>query len=46
MDYKRIVEDFEEYMNDTEAMNELRDMSAKVVVKIVKEVWEEIKSEN
>ena len=46
LDYKRVVLDFEEYMNDTSAMEELRNMPAKVVVNIVREVWEEIKLEN
>ena len=43
-DYKRIVLDFEEWLDDNQAMGELRQMSGKEVVKILKEVWEEVKS--
>ena len=43
-DYKRIVLDFEEYMNNVQVMDELRDMSAKDVVRIIREIWEEVKS--
>jgi len=42
--YKIIVLDFEEWLNNTEAMNELKKMSAKEVVGVVREVWEECKS--
>ena len=44
LDYKRVVLDFEEYMNNTLVMDELRDMDAKDVVRIVREIWEEVKS--
>ena len=43
MNFKRIVEDFDEYMNNTLVMVELRDMSAKDVIRIVREIWEEVK---
>ena len=46
VNYKDIVLDFEEYMNDALVMAELRDMSAKDIVRIVREVWEECKSIN
>jgi len=47
IDYKRVVLDFEKYMNDEEEMNELRNMkhTQYPVIDIIKEVWEEIKSE-
>ena len=36
--------DWEEYMDDSQAMKELREMSGKEVVRIMREVWEEVKS--
>ena len=44
--YKRVVEDFEEYMNSAIVMDELRDMNAKDVVRVIREVWEEVKSKD
>lgn len=48
MDYKRIVEDFDEYINCKEVYNELLTMKCTQysIVDIIKEVWKEIKSEN
>ena len=43
---KRIIKDFDDWLNDTEAMQQLREMNAGVVVAITREVWEEIKSKN
>ena len=43
MNYKRIVLDFDEYMNNALVMEELRDMSAKDAVRIMREIWEEVK---
>ena len=43
-DYKNMILDWEEYMDDTQAMNELREMSGKEVVRVIREVWEEVKS--
>ena len=45
-DYKLIVLDFEEWVNNNEAMGELRNMTGKEVVSIMREVWEECKSIN
>ena len=45
IDYKRVVLDFEEYMNDILVMDELKGMDVNDALKIIKEVWEEIKSE-
>ena len=42
--YKNMILDWQEYMDDTQAMKELRDMSGKEVVRIMREVWEDIKS--
>ena len=36
-DYKNMILDWEEYMDDTQAMNELREMSGKEVVRIIRE---------
>ncbi len=48
LDYKRVVLDFEEYLNNEEAMNELKSMKCTQysVVDIIREVWEEIKSKD
>ena len=46
IDCKRRISDFEEWLNDTIAMQQLREMDAKNVVSIMREVWEEIKSKN
>lgn len=46
MDYKRIVEDFDEYISDKEEYKELLDMSPDVIMNIIREVWAEVKSEN
>ena len=45
-DYKAIVLDFEEWINNTQAINELRKMSGKEVISIAREVWEKCKSLN
>ena len=45
-DYKAIVLDFEEWINNTQAFGELRKMSTKEALGIVREVWEECKSLN
>jgi len=42
--YKVIVLDFEEWLNNDEAMNELRNMTGKEVVGVLRKVWEECKS--
>ena len=42
--YKNMVLDWEEFMDDAQAMKELRTMSGRDVVKTMKEVWEEVKS--
>jgi len=43
VDYKRIVEDFDEYISDKEVYDDLLDMSPHNIMRIIKEVWEEIK---
>ena len=43
---KRIIKEFEDWLNDTQAMQELREMDSKSVVGIMREVWEELKSTN
>ena len=45
MDYKRIVEDFDEYLSDKEVYDQLLDMASYDILDIIKEVWEEIKGE-
>ena len=42
--YKNMVLDWEEYMDNTEEMNELRKMSGSEAVKTIKKIWEDIKS--
>jgi len=39
----QIVKDFDEYMDDHRAMSELSVMSGLEVVKIIREVWEDIR---
>ena len=46
MDYKRIVEEFDEYLSDKEVYDQLLDMSPDVIMNIIREVWAEVKSEN
>ena len=47
MDYKRIFEDFDEYIHSKEVYNELISMKTTQysVIDIIREVWEEIKGE-